>query len=536
VVNLSGIKCTFDISPTAYPFAQLAGSAAVGGKVELKKWNVINNTGSGRIHLSFDGDIAIQLNGETDSLLPKNDVCSSVRDEVAGTRARLFTLSLPTTIPTVSVRIPFCLAADAKAGITGKLLQFRQQAAFQIAVGDGALPRLANSPPTSSTSEKAAATDVWMIDNLTATESLIPVDAAASVSLAAEIAVEVAAGIPNHPEVTLVDLGLVSTFTGSASAKGKVAPAVLNVGKTIGSLGIDPLYCLEIGVAADFQLTAFASLPAIKLFISGADPTLSKSLFADPIPLWGEKATLGKCDFKAKTQTTVNSTSRPGGVVDFSVTVAKNDTEVGRLWDDRKPSGTVAITNINGAALCTATLAAGQGTCSYAFQAGATDRTEMVLGKYAGDDYFHISDAKNDAVIGANKDCPVVGNKFFGAKVTSSMAVYTGTPSRLVDGIRAAYVNLPAFSGYFDIALSKTGCLSKISVHPSVSPSGLVKYRLTGFDPNLSPVGSFDGEIYMQDNTPVDIYMSAPIFNVSMFRLQVVSSPSWVGWFEVEGY
>jgi hypothetical protein len=362
----------------------------------LKKWSPIDNTGSGLVSVSFDGDIAVQLNKGTKSLLPNKDVCSSVRAEVVGARVRLFTLTLPTSIPSVSLRLPFCLAADANAGITGKFLQFRQQAAYSFEIGNSASPRVV-SPPANNTSKIADNTDLWQIDNLTSITSVGLVDASAKVSLAAEIGFEVASALPSKPDITLVDVGIVSSFTGSASVTGKVAAFVLNVGKTIGAMGSDPLYCLEIGAAVDFQATAFASLPAFRKI--GVDASLAKPLFADPLLLWSKKAPIGKCDFKAKTQTTVTTSSKLGGVVDFTMAAFKNDPEVGRLWDDRNPSGSVAITNANGVEFCKATLVAGQGTCSYVFPVGATERTETVYGRYAGDDYFRGSNVVVNAMI-----------------------------------------------------------------------------------------------------------------------------------------
>lgn len=389
VMNLPGVACNFNLSSNPGPLS-LDGNASFGGRLDFKAWDVIRNTGSGNIEISFDGDIAVRLKKESAGLLPENDVCSSTRDEVVGARARLFTLSLPTNVPTVSVRIPFCLAMDAKAGITGKLFQFKQQGLLKIAVGEKSMPRITSTLPSSSATTKAEDAESWTIDSQTTTISLIPVDVSASAALSAEIAVEVAASLASHPKATMTATGLVASFIGTGDVTGKFA-VVENIGKTIAAMGIDPLYCLKIGVGVDFQSTIYVSLPAFKIFF-GPDYTFSRNLFASPVPIWSSSAPIGKCDFKVNTQTTITSVSKPGGQVDFSVKVVKNDPSAGRLWDDRQSSGNVTLMNSAGEVLCTVALASGEGKCSYNYPVGSVDRTEIVLGKYLGDDYFRYSE------------------------------------------------------------------------------------------------------------------------------------------------
>lgn len=390
VLGLAGTRCNFTLTSTQYPIVSLSGSAAVGHKLELKQWDVINNTGAGKITLTFDGDIAYKLNKDSASLLVESDACTSTREAVAGARARLFTIQVPTNIPAVNVRIPVCLAFDAKAGISGTIFKFSHQAIIEIAVGNGTSPKLTSIPPSTSGTGRAADAEIWTVDSSTATLATALLETSASGSLAAEISVEVAAGLPSRPEATIVDLGLSAAVTGKAEVSGKVAPAVVNIGKTLASIAADPLYCLSIGMGVDLDLTGYAGLPAFRLL--GLNANVSKKLYTKEI--WKSPAAqLGKCDFKVKTDTTVTSSPNPGRDVTFTVSVVKNDPASGRLWDDRKASGTAEVRNGAGAVMCTATIVNGTGSCGFVYT--GADRTEVVLTKYLGDEYFLASSSNS---------------------------------------------------------------------------------------------------------------------------------------------
>lgn len=396
IVGYGGRKCKFDFLFPAVPMVSVAGDVGFGGSVEFSNWNAIKNTGSGSISVSFDGSVALSLKSGTSGLLDKGDVCSSTREQIVGARVRLYTFKIRTPQPGIEILLPVCLAGNGKAGVVGTLFSYRQQDVIRVAVGNSAMPKIISSPPANGKADMPPDTEIWTIDSQTTTINNGSVEVAASESVAAELSLEIAATVPGASS-PLVSLGLSNSFNSTLGVTGTVSPAVLNIGKTIGAIGFDPLYCLDAGLSVDYKMDIYGDIPAFSGW-TGIKLGASKTLFG-PAEIYSEKTKLGKCGSRVKTQTTIYTVVAPGNVVHFSVNVAKNDPAAGTLWDDRKPSGTVKLIDANGD-LCTITLVDGVGSCSYTYPHLVTTGISLkYLGRYSGDQYFDNSSAEGDATL-----------------------------------------------------------------------------------------------------------------------------------------
>lgn len=336
------------------------------------------------ISLSFDSDLALKLAKDFKLAPPETDACTSTRSTVLGTRVRLFTLSIPTSLPTVFVNVPICVAFEAKAGIEGTLFKLSDKGRIDIKVGDGAAPRITQGAPADSATRLSDDSAIWApISSADSKLSVAMVSVDARASLAAEVAVEVSG-------LGVVATGLSNSFRGTAFANGEVAPAVAEIPTSILEMKASPLYCLDVGVTANYELTAYASLPALKFLFAQGD-TVTKKLFE--AELWKQSGKVGTCDVKVATSATIYSDEQnPGQLSTLHVSVAKSDVASQKLWDALAVTGIVDVMNEAGV-VCSFTLDAnGLGSCSHDF--GPEPHAEYLTATYRGDTHFKPSTSR----------------------------------------------------------------------------------------------------------------------------------------------
>jgi hypothetical protein len=388
--GLSGVKCTFEAKTETSP-VEATGTLAVGFSADLRKWNVIRNTGSGTFSVALETavDIGMKMSAETASTFDSS--CTSVGPWAANGRVRLTSLTVPTSLPGITLQVPVCVAFAGKAELVGGLVKLDDKLRLDVAVGNGQAPRLASTAPSAGSSGTRAAdpgTDWTLKGDLSRQRSVLPVRAETTADFALEASLEVNA-------FKLASAGVGATLKGGGAATGEIAGVVIDVTRPLSAVATNALYCLTLRPTASVSARAYTAFPAFSLFGAGASQTSVPLVDVNLLQGRDDLALqAGKCDLKADTAVTIASAlpAEPSLTKTFNVRVRKNDPLVGNLWDDRFPRGSVTLKTLNGADVCTAVLdTLGNGSCSHTF--GGPARNETVVAHYEGNEYYRVSDS-----------------------------------------------------------------------------------------------------------------------------------------------
>lgn len=382
IAGLSGYSCSFEFESDAYPVVKLDGSVGAAADLEFRGWDAITNTGSGSLRLGFAGEVAYKLKNENRAHSLENDVCSSDRAQVAGGRVRLGTIRIPTNLPGVSVNIPICLAFDAKFGVEGTILQLKESTLIDIEVGNNSPPRLRSSPAFSASSPQPATEQQWRVfadDQARLSTALVGIQAEAN--LAIEVSLEIQA-------LGVSAVGLSNAFSGGVEVGGTVTPATLSLLSSLNSIRAAPEYCLTIAALAKYELTAYASVPALRFFQDGNPVTTRKIA---ELEIWRSSAPLGTCDTRVDSSVSARSFPTSGTAAQLVATVTKSDPTALRLWDDKIATGVVEFLDENGVRLCSATVSTSTGEARCIRDFGTPERAVTVSARYLGDSFFNRS-------------------------------------------------------------------------------------------------------------------------------------------------
>ncbi len=136
-------------------------------------------------------------------------------------------------------------------------------------------------------------------------------------------------------------------------------------------------------------------------------------------------------------------------------------------------------------------------------------------------------------------------NLLLGATVSDSCfnctIAYNGDPNNITDGNMESGRNLAMHSGTFHIFLTNPKSIGRLKLLPAMTPNGLVYYEIqTSTDPT-GAVGtwtSHGGEKSSEwaNNTWVDLTLNTNTQNVRVIKVNVTYTPSWLAFFEIEGY
>lgn len=180
----------------------------------------------------------------------------------------------------------------------------------------------------------------------------------------------------------------------------------------------------------------------------------------------------------------------------------------------------------------------GVGSCLYTFN--ENEQADAVVAKYLDPLCEAVGTCTSTAIAQTFQvvaGCPVTTNNLRGTTVSTSSSLYSGTPSDVVDGSYARYVNLSGFTGWFDFQLPSAACFTKVVLYPSASPSPAAStIQLSFWDAGGTILASSTHSVSLVDGGRTEILLPAPVFSAQKVRVQTLSSQSWVGWFEVEGY
>jgi len=140
---------------------------------------------------------------------------------------------------------------------------------------------------------------------------------------------------------------------------------------------------------------------------------------------------------------------------------------------------------------------------------------------------------------------PITSNLLLGAVVTDSCATCSdfsryGNPNFLTDGDNTTGRNVGTFSGSFTFALIAPADIGRMSLLPTMSPSGNVAFEIqTSADANgaAGTWTSHGGRLTQawKSGEWVEVALNANTTGVRVVKLFVYSSPSWVAFLEVQG-
>lgn len=163
---------------------------------------------------------------------------------------------------------------------------------------------------------------------------------------------------------------------------------------------------------------------------------------------------------------------------------------------------------------------------------------------------LYIADKNYNTLFGAGvyvspDTAPALFNLLRDATVTDSCISCPpspyGQPANITDGNQGTARNLGTYSGSFNIFPTSAVNLGRIVLYPSVSPSGTVSYEIQTSTSQTGAAGtwtSHGGKISKTwtDKTPVTVALNSNTTGVRVVKVIVHDSPSWVAFFEVEGY
>jgi len=136
-------------------------------------------------------------------------------------------------------------------------------------------------------------------------------------------------------------------------------------------------------------------------------------------------------------------------------------------------------------------------------------------------------------------------NLLLGAPVTDSCIgctdSYNGALQNITDGNLETARNIATYSGTFHIFLDSPKTISLLKLLPAMSQNGLVNYEIqTSTDPRgaIGTWMSHGGVKSSQwaNNTWFDFTLNTNTQNIRVIKVNVTSTPSWLAFFEIEGY
>ena len=102
--------------------------------------------------------------------------------------------------------------------------------------------------------------------------------------------------------------------------------------------------------------------------------------------------------------------------------------------------------------------------------------------------------------------------------------------------------NLKTYSGNFVVQSPIPLSVSRVRLTPSMNPNGNVDIEIrTNVDPSAATgtaswVVQFKGVVPMSEKTAKDFTFTSPATNIRQVEIRVNSSPSWVAFYEIEGF
>jgi len=127
-------------------------------------------------------------------------------------------------------------------------------------------------------------------------------------------------------------------------------------------------------------------------------------------------------------------------------------------------------------------------------------------------------------------------DKLHGGQVTTSEALYGGDAQSLVDcNPDVGYANLPNYVGWFRVELPQASCIKTLRMRPTMVPSGTVTLRLAVEDADGSVLSEHTEAVAMEDAVWHVHKLDQKTCGVKFVRFETLSSPSWVGWLDLQG-
>ncbi len=378
-----GRRCDFVFSSEFYKAVNVPGYFAVGISRDLSRWDPIKNTGRGTIQIRLEGEIALQVSGEASPTAP-DDVCSSGSPRAQVKRVRLGEFSFPITAAAGAfmVKVPLCIAVDAKVDLVGKVFSFSNATQIVIELGNQQPPRAVTQIVGPRSLSPADDSEKWTIVDSATSIGIVPISTTTSVSLALEVGVELAL-------LGNAYLGLTAALIAEGSMTGKVAPALVKVATSLASMKASPQYCLELQASLGWSLVGYSTFTGFANFI----PPFKNRWEIAKGELVSRTWPFGKCEIRANSVTTASTFENPSFNESSFVIRARvqrlaaaND----RLYETSVPTGTVRVSSAAGTLLCELTLGAnGEGTCVASLPAPA--QSQQLKLEFQGDEKFHPS-------------------------------------------------------------------------------------------------------------------------------------------------
>ena len=149
------------------------------------------------------------------------------------------------------------------------------------------------------------------------------------------------------------------------------------------------------------------------------------------------------------------------------------------------------------------------------------------------------------AVSAATVLTPTSPNLLHGSSVSDSCfsctSAYNGNPNSLTDGDVTTGRNVATFSGSFNVFLTTPKDIATLKLLPSMSPNGNVTFEVRTSTDASGAAGTWTthgGPItrVWASDTWIDFTLNANTTGVRVLQVIVHSSPSWVAFYEIQGF
>lgn len=262
--GLAGTECEFELKDDAYKNKSgeattvFKGSVGVGVKGFFKTWDAISNSGSGELLIQISGGFSLPLNrelGKIGSLAggQEGEACSTALpiNQWTGSRVLLASINLPIN-GVVSVRVPLCISAGAKANLSLDLISYKIDTLMKVKVGNQKAPEIEVLPSALSAGEP---------------EDNSPFEISESMGEFGRVSATGEAEIGGEISVELGAFGLAYTgVQGAVVAQGKISAeaAALRAGvtSTVRDMKVGTDVCISPKLSVDLLAYYYAQVPA----------------------------------------------------------------------------------------------------------------------------------------------------------------------------------------------------------------------------------------------------------------------------------